>query len=64
MAPAEPNSSRLTRFRPRASSRAGPQDVQLDVPVAQLGPGPHLLTISATRGRTTASRSVRFETWF
>ncbi len=47
------------RFQPVRAA-----DVRIDVPVAQLARGPHLLTISATRGRTTVSRSVRFETWF
>ena len=35
-------------------------DYQLDLPIAQLRPGPHLLTIQATAGKASARRDVRF----
>ena len=35
-------------------------DHPFDVPIASFAPGPHLLTIEATAGKTTARRDVRF----
>ena len=35
-------------------------DHRFDVPIASFAPGPHLLTIEATAGKTTARRDVRF----
>jgi hypothetical protein len=35
-------------------------DYRLELPIARLTPGPHLLTIGATMGRRTATRGVRF----
>jgi hypothetical protein len=35
-------------------------DVGLEVPVAQLAPGPYLLRVEASAGRATAKREVRF----
>jgi VWFA-related protein len=35
-------------------------DYELDLPIAQLQPGPHLLTIQATAGKASARRDVRF----
>jgi len=44
-----------SRFTARAA------DVNFELPIAALKPGPYLLTIEATLGRTTARRDVRFE---
>jgi hypothetical protein len=35
-------------------------DHRFNLPLADLSPGPHLLTIEAAAGRTTARRDVRF----
>ena len=36
-------------------------DDRFEVPLAQLTPGPHLLTVEATLGKTTVRRDVRFD---
>ena len=38
----------------------GAADYLLDLPLAQLAPGAHLLTIEASAGRPTVDRQVRF----
>jgi VWFA-related protein len=43
------------RFAARAA------DVRFDLPIPSLKPGPYLLTLEATLGKTTARRDVRFE---
>ena len=35
-------------------------DHRLNLPLADLSPGPHLLTIEATAGKASARRDVRF----
>jgi hypothetical protein len=51
-------SEALSPDRFRDADGAG---VLLEIPVAQFKPGSHLLTIVATKGRATASRSLRFD---
>jgi hypothetical protein len=43
------------RFTARAA------DVNFELPIASLKPGPYLLTLEAMLGKTTARRDVRFE---
>jgi len=38
----------------------GAADCLLTLPIAQLSPGAHLLTIEASVGKTTVTRQVRF----
>jgi VWFA-related protein len=51
--------SKQTLEPERFTARAA--DVRFDLPVASLKPGPYLLTLEATLGKTTARRDVRFE---
>jgi VWFA-related protein len=44
---------------PHFTARAA--DVNFEVPIASLKPGPYLLTLEATLGKATARRDVRFE---
>jgi len=41
-----------------AAGRCG--DLLLSVPIAMLAPGPHLLTVTVTRGAANAGQEVRF----
>ena len=41
--------------------QAGGVDFQYTLPIDQLAPGPHLLTIDAARGRHRVRRDARFE---
>jgi hypothetical protein len=53
----DPRSSRADAF---ANTSLRTVDVRYQIPLARLGPGPHLLTFRTTAGGTPLRRDVRF----